>query len=62
RLWARTVFACAFALGMVAAPPAQAAYLDKTFAVIVGFAPGGGNDIVARFISNKLQKRLGATF
>ncbi len=42
--------------------PAAAAYPDHTVKVVVGFAPGGTNDILARIIAAKLQERLKQSF
>jgi tripartite-type tricarboxylate transporter receptor subunit TctC len=36
-------------------------YPDRTIRLIVGFAAGGGNDIMARIVGQKLQERLGQT-
>jgi tripartite-type tricarboxylate transporter receptor subunit TctC len=52
------LFASCSALPLLAA----AAYPDKPVKVVVGFAPGGTNDILARIISNKLQDRLKQAF
>jgi tripartite-type tricarboxylate transporter receptor subunit TctC len=41
---------------------ADPAYPDKATKVVVGFAPGGINDIVARIVSTALAARLGKPF
>jgi tripartite-type tricarboxylate transporter receptor subunit TctC len=38
-----------------------ASYPNKTVKIVVGFAAGGGNDIIARIIGQKLQDGLGQT-
>ena len=49
-----TVTAAAMAL------PAQAGdYPERPIRIVVGFAPGGGADIVARQIGNQLQAQMG---
>lgn len=51
-------------LGMLVALPVSAAlaqtdYPNRPIRIIVGFAPGGSNDIVARLLAERLQKSLG---
>lgn len=52
------VFAAALAVGS-AASYAQQAYPTKPIRLIVGFAPGGNTDTVARLVGQKLGERLG---
>jgi len=50
----------AFALGPLAVA-AQSDYPNKPIKLIVGFAPGGSTDIVARIVAQKLGEKLGQT-
>ena len=43
----------------VAGPAAAQAYPDKPIRLIVGFAPGGFTDVLARVIGQKLTERMG---
>ena len=50
-------------MGWALSSPAVAQdYPEKTVKIVVGFAPGGTNDIVARTIAVKLQERLKQPF
>jgi tripartite-type tricarboxylate transporter receptor subunit TctC len=42
-----------------AAALAQAQYPDRPIRIVVGFTPGGGNDIIARVFGQKLSESLG---
>jgi tripartite-type tricarboxylate transporter receptor subunit TctC len=46
-------------LALSAAPAAAQQYPGKTIRVVVGFAPGGGTDLVARIIGAKLTESWG---
>ncbi|HEY9447000.1 MAG TPA: tripartite tricarboxylate transporter substrate binding protein [Burkholderiales bacterium] len=50
---------CAAALAAVAPLSTGADYPTKPIRLIVPFSPGGGNDIVARFVAQRLTESLG---
>ncbi len=56
-------FAAALTAVVAFAAPsrAQAPYPSRIVKIVVGFAAGGGNDIIARIIAQKLQEDLGQT-
>jgi len=54
--------ACVFILGGQAAIAQQEAYPAKPVRVIVGLAPGGGTDIIARLLTQKMSENLKRSF
>ncbi len=46
---------------LVGSPPAQADWPDRPIRWVVGFGPGGANDLIARFAAEGVSKRLGQT-
>ena len=59
----RNTFLALLAFGLALLIPATAAfsqaYPAKPLRMVVGFPPGGGNDIVARIIASRMQEGLG---
>ncbi len=55
-IFAIAIFACA-----LAAPPARAEWPDHPIRFIVGFGPGGANDLIARFAAEGVGKQLNQT-
>ena len=60
-LWALTV-ALATVCVAPALPASAQVYPARPIRVIVPFAPGGGSDLIARFITQRLEQSLGASF
>lgn len=59
----RNTFLALLAFGLAILVPATSAYSQgypaKPLRMVVGFPPGGGNDIVARIIASRMQEGLG---
>lgn len=57
-----SMLVCSLVCAIPAAVVAQTAYPTKPAKLVVGFAPGGGNDILARLMAEHFQKSLGQPF
>ena len=55
------IFAASLLVCAVAAPAARAEWPDHPIRWVVGFGPGGANDLIARFAAEGVGKRLGQT-
>ncbi len=61
RHFIRSCAAAALASAFAVPAVAQTAYPNKPIRILVGFAPGGGTDIVARALGVKMSEVLGQT-
>jgi tripartite-type tricarboxylate transporter receptor subunit TctC len=55
----RWLLALTICIAHVMGPSAEAAYPEKTIRLVVPYAPGGGNDVLARILAPKLAEFLG---
>src|SRR5246127_141152 len=55
----RSLLAGTAALPVVRTVRAQQNYPSKPIRLVVGYSPGGGNDLIARIVAAKLQDKLG---
>ena len=61
RIFLRTCVAAALVSAFAAPAVAQTVFPNKPIRILVGFAPGGGTDIVARALGVKMSEVLGQT-
>jgi tripartite-type tricarboxylate transporter receptor subunit TctC len=54
-----TIAAACVATGLLAAPAPAQEWPQSSIRMIVAFGPGGGSDIVARIIAQRMQEKLG---
>jgi len=55
----RSLLASGAALPLIGTARAQQTWPNKPIRLVVGYSPGGGNDLIARIVSAKLQDKLG---
>src|SRR5690349_13140424 len=62
--WGRSMWRCFVSALMLlsAMPSARAEYPDRTVHIVVPVAAGGGIDVMARMLAQKLSERLGQQF
>src|SRR5690554_2372096 len=60
----KTKFACALIIlsALVSLPVSAQEYPSKPVKIVVGAAPGGPNDMVARMLGERLSRNMGASF
>src|SRR3954470_1848077 len=55
----RSLLASGAALPLIGTARAQSTWPNKPVRLVVGYSPGGGNDLIARIVAAKLQDKLG---
>jgi tripartite-type tricarboxylate transporter receptor subunit TctC len=55
----RSLLALGFASPMIGAALAQPTWPARPIRLVVGYTPGGGNDLIARIVAAKMQDKLG---
>jgi tripartite-type tricarboxylate transporter receptor subunit TctC len=55
----RSFLASGAALPLIGTARAQQTFPSKPIRLVVGYSPGGGNDLIARIVAAKLQDKLG---
>jgi len=55
----RSILGLCAALLLLAAPAIAQTYPSKPIRLVVGYSPGGGNDLIARIVAARLQDKLG---
>ena len=60
--FSRLSVALALALAVASPSRAQAQYPSEPVRIVVGFAPGGGTDVMGRIIGQMLMSKLGGSF
>src|SRR6478609_8297190 len=55
----RSFLALGAALPLIGTARAQQTWPNKPIRLVVGYSPGGGNDLIARIVAARLQEKLG---
>jgi tripartite-type tricarboxylate transporter receptor subunit TctC len=55
----RSLLALGAGLPLIGAARAQSGYPNKPIRLVIGYSPGGGNDLIARIVASRLHDKLG---
>src|SRR4249920_3809892 len=55
----RSLLASGAALPLIGTAHAQQTWPTRPIRLVIGYSPGGGNDLIARIVAAKLQDKLG---